>query len=460
MKRFLRSPPGLVLLSVLALGGTAATLAGLPVLQVDNDVRTMIPPDHPVLRWCDEVDDIFGATDAMVLALEGPEGLTPPLVELVRDLSDALAARHEDVLSLSTADTIEVRGTTLRPVPLLDEGPVDDAAVARLRERLDAWPVFKGMLVSGDGRVPAILLKVPMGIPVEQKDALLEDVRRIVDERIGASGLPVRAVITGEPVLTSEIGRRVHHDLTRLSPLALGVVLLMLLLTLRSVGGVLGPTLTVVLGTGATFGLMGLLGRPVMTVTSAIPVFMVAVGSAYGIHIVAHFREALGPGVRRRDALAASLGTVGGAVLVAAVTTMAGFLSLAVTPVVPVRDFGLFLCFGIGMAFLASMGVVPLILLPGRPGRGTPRAPGGGPPEGGLLRRILEGLASGSARLRWGVMALVLILAGVMAAAAATRLRVEVDSVGLFPEDSEMWQADRYFGERFGGTHTLSVVDA
>ena len=460
MKQFLRRPPGLALLALVSLVGTAAMLTGIPDLKVDNDVRTLIPPDHPVLNWCDEVDEVFGAADAIVVALDGDEGLTPATLTLTRALTDALTARYDDVLSVTTADTIEVRGTTLRPVPLVDDGPIGDASVAHLVERLDAWPVYKGMVVSNDGQVPAILLKVLMSIDVEEKDALLVDVRRIVDEQLVASGLDLRAVIAGEPVLTTEIGNRIHHDLGDLSPLALGVVVLMLLITLRSVGGVVGPTLTVVLGVGATFGLMGLAGRPVMTVTSAIPVFMVAVGSAYGIHIVAHFRQALGPGVRRRDAVAQALRSVGGAVLVAAVTTMAGFLSLGVSEVVPVRDFGIFLSFGVGMALLASLGLVPLILLIGPPGAAVSTVGGVSGPDagGGLLARLLAGLAGGSARARWAVVALALVIAGGMAGAAAAWLRVDVDSVSLFPEDSEMWQADHYFGARFGGTHTLSVV--
>ncbi|MFH1532246.1 MAG: MMPL family transporter [Pseudomonadota bacterium] len=460
MKQFFRSPPGLVVLALLAVGGTAAMLTGIPDLKVDNDVRTLIPPDHPILHWCDEVDEVFGAADAIVVALDGGEGLTPALITLTRDLTDALSERYDDVLSVTSTDTIEVRGTTLTPVPLVEDGPVDAGTITRLVERLDAWPVYKGMVVSDDGRVPAILLKVRMSIPVEEKDALLVDVRRIVDERVAASGLDVRVVIAGEPVLTTEIGNRIHHDLGDLSPLALAVVIFMLLITLRSVGGVVGPTLTVVLGVAATFGLMGLAKRPVMTVTSAIPVFMVAIGSAYGIHIVSHFRQALGPGVRRRDAVAKALESVGGAVLVAAVTTMAGFLSLGVSEVVPVRDFGIFLSFGVGMALLASLGLVPLVLLIGRPGRAASPVGGASGPDSrdGLLARFLAALAGGSARRRWIVAALALALAGGMTASAAVWLRVDVDSVSLFPEDSEMWQADHYFGERFGGTHTLSVV--
>ena len=464
MKHFIRTPPGLVLLAVLALAGTGAMLIGIPDLKVDNDVRTMIPPGHPVLHWCDEVDEVFGAADAIVVALDGGEGLTPDLLTLTRDLTDALSQVYDDVLSVTTTDTIEVHGTTLKPVPLVEDGPIDDDTVARLNERLDAWPVYKGMVVSNDGRVPAILLKVRMSIPVEEKDALLLDVRRIVDEQVAASGLDIRVTIAGEPVLTTEIGNRIHHDLGDLSPLALAVVILMLLITLRSVGGVVGPTLTVLLGVAATFGLMGLTGRPVMTVTSAIPVFMVAVGSAYGIHIVSHFRQAFGPGVRRRDAVAAALESVGGAVTVAAVTTMAGFLSLGVSEVVPVRDFGVFLSFGVGVALLASLGLVPLVLLIGRPGRASAAPVGGvsGPASrdsrDSLLARFLAALAGGSARRRWVVAALALAVAGGMTASAAAWLRVDVDSVSLFPEDSVMWQADHFFGDRFGGTHTLSVV--
>ncbi|NLG15768.1 MAG: MMPL family transporter [Fibrobacter sp.] len=100
-----------------------------------------------------------------------------------------------------------------------------------------------------------------------------------------------------------------------------------------------------------------------------IPVLLVAVGSAYGIHIMNHYFETLvSIGSKtlsekeHEELLGATMHGVGKAVSLAALTTMAGFGSLATSKIIPVRDFGIFTFVGVFAAFIVSIMFIPSIL--------------------------------------------------------------------------------------------------
>jgi predicted RND superfamily exporter protein len=455
--RALLRPWGLALMGGMVLVAVALLAVGTKDLIIDNDVRNMAPSVHPDMVFCDEVDDLFGSTDAIIVGLRGAEGLTPPVMRLVRELTKTLSQEYEDVISVDAADTIIVEGKILKPVPLLDEGEITEESVAGLRARLGEWDVFENMLVSGDGKVPALIVTLPVGSDLPMRQAAVEHVRKVVADAVARAGLDIEPAYAGEPVLSLEIGERINADITLLSPLALVVVLLVLMVSLRSIPGVLGPLVTVALAVGATFGLMGFLGRPVMVISSSIPVFLVAVGSAYGIHIVSHYLRYRQEGRGAGEAAGRTVRGVGPAVIGAAVTTVAGFLSLAVTDIVPMRDFGVFLAFGIVVALLASLTVVPVIMILSR--RTRARGPGPRDPDG-WLSGALQSLALFAARRRWVVVPVVVLVAAAMLTATLVKLRVDQDAVAMMPEESAIRQDDAFFRDHFGGTHTLAVVIA
>ena len=456
MLRFLRTPAGLAVLSALVVAGCGALFLGLESLYIDNDVRSVVPGDHPVMEYCDQVDKTFGSADRIVVGFQTDTSLSIPLLKLVRTITSDLEQRHEEVMSVTNTDTIVGEGATLKPLPLLDDGAVTDASVENLLARLEDWNMFDGTLVSKDRKSLALLVTVPSEFDLEGRVKTLADVRATVEKHVSASTVDVRVWVSGEPVISLDIGDRVTDDLGLLSPLALLAVLILLIATLRSVGGVVGPVVTVGFATGATFGLMGYLERPVMVVTSAIPVFMIAVGSAYGIHIVSHFKQNLLPGVSRAKAAARALKNIGGAVTVAAATTIAGFLSLGMSDIVPIRDFGVFLAFGIGVALLASVSIVPLILLIGRKGK-TPAA-SKDKSKADPLGSALDAISGAAAKHQIVVLVVAALLVSGFVTATALWLRVDQDAVAMFPEDAELRRADTFFGSNFGGTHTLSVV--
>ena len=106
-------------------------------------------------------------------------------------------------------------------------------------------------------------------------------------------------------------------------------------------------------------GIMAMLGKPINLVLTVLPTIMFVVGMSDVIHIVSKYLEELRLGNSKLDSLRVTIREVGLATLLTSVTTAVGFLTLYTSSVVPIQDFGLYVAFGVMIAFILSFMVLP-----------------------------------------------------------------------------------------------------
>ena len=144
------------------------------------------------------------------------------------------------------------------------------------------------------------------------------------------------------------------------------LTIMVILLVFRWQIGAFKPTLLSVLpaaiGSLWTFGIIGFLGNPVSILTAVVPVFIIVIGSADGLHFTSHFQEALMEGLDRKAAMTKTLKVVGVPMIITTLTSMAGFLSLLTMNTGSIVDLSVFATVGIFLAGIATWYVLPLIL--------------------------------------------------------------------------------------------------
>ena len=107
-----------------------------------------------------------------------------------------------------------------------------------------------------------------------------------------------------------------------------------------------------------TFGLIFGLGLKADIVTVIVPIFVIVMGSADGLHFVSHFQEeADNPDPVAR--VSSALSHVGIPMILTTISTAAGFLSLMFTGVEPIKQLGLFAAVGIVFAGVISFFSLP-----------------------------------------------------------------------------------------------------
>lgn len=119
------------------------------------------------------------------------------------------------------------------------------------------------------------------------------------------------------------------------------------------------PVLTVIL----TFGIQGWSGQPSSDLAAAMSLLLIIIGVADAVHIMAEYRHYRLVGQPHPKAIAEAMSKAGLSCLLTSLTTMVAFLSLyLVKPNIHTAIFGLFTTLGLGIAFVLSVVLLPLLL--------------------------------------------------------------------------------------------------
>ena len=445
---------GVVRLRLPILIATALTTAVLgwflKDMRINADVFSYLPDKDPAVQLNRYIGEQYGGTQLAVVGLEAGDVFAPAALDTVRRLTAELEQVDgvDWVTSLANALDIRKVDDDLRVAPLLEAGEEG------LREYTLGKPMYRGRLVSADGRVTILACRL-------REDADAGDTARQIRAAVEGLGIDGKLYFAGVPFQLAEITRLVFRDVLVLVPIAAALILLALALSFRSVRGVLLPLSAVLISTLWTLGIMNLCHISFSIITNIIPVVLLATGSAYGIHVVSAFGESAPPGdssppgESRRERASRSLSMVALPVLLAALTTMAGFLAFVFgSYLTMIREFGIFSSLGVLLALVASLTFVPAVLSY-LPPPAAERSAAGRPPRAGA--RVFERL--GGFVLRRAK--IILTVGGAVAAVAIAFLpmvRREVDVLSYFSRRTEIRQAERMMKADFGGSTTVQVL--
>lgn len=448
---------------VLVALATLALAAALPGLHKDTRADAFVPADHPARVLSREFRTIFGLGDPLVVAVvnPGPRGVFNPaslaLVHwLSRQLEQVPNIDPERITSLATEKNIRGTAEGMEVTPLLSEPPTTQAAADAIRAAVMGFPLQVGTLVAADGSGALIIAEQ---LDQDHAQATYDAVMALVSRAPLGPGDQVH--VTGEGALAGHMGAYIDADAARLNPVSALVILLLCLAAFRTLRGMLLPGLVVLATTVSTLGLMALSGVPFYLITNALPVALIGIGVADSIHILTEYYRlaARHPQWSGRQLANTALGNMLRPVSLTTATTMAGFLSLALSaPMPPMRWFGWFALLGVGLAWLYTVTLLPalLALLPAQCSSAYPAA-SAGQQATDRVGRVLTAL--GGAALRFPAVVVMLAAAVALAGiAGAPRIEVNDSLLRTFQDREPIVIADRVLNERFDGTYFLDLM--
>ena len=457
--RFIVSHPWFVIVAFSL--ATAAFAAGLPRLRVDFDMDKLFPPEHPEIVYKKWALDYFGIEEpAMVLIVnDGPRGVfTPETLALVTHVSERMkevdALDGDDLVSLSEIDNITSDGDMLAVDPFFFEPPATQDDADAIRDAVFANPMMLGTVVSHDGNATIVAADVVDGGQKERIHAALEDI--VTAAPHGDSVLE----IAGRPIVENEMARINNREIAHVLPIVVVTAAAALALALHSVRGVLLPLLVVLSSIVWTLGLMAWTGEVFSALNSPLPMMLVPIGIADGIHVIHHYMHVLARNTDRehREAVFETMQGMFVAVTMTSLTTAAGLGSLATSSLSTNRSFGYFAAFGTLAAMAFSLTVLPavLVVLP-RPRRGLGRFVAMASQESGAMGRAigyLHGLVTERPRrvLAGTALAVAVALAGF------PMLTIDGSVLKNFPADNVVRTADAAMVAHFKGSLPLEIV--
>jgi predicted RND superfamily exporter protein len=161
--------------------------------------------------------------------------------------------------------------------------------------------------------------------------------------------------VTGPPVRFYEFTGLLKRNFQKAALYALVTIIVMLLSHFRNVVCVLLALLPVLVGMLWTLGWMAVLGIAFNPANIIAITLLIGIGVSSGVHILNRFTEQRHPSILGKS--------TGKAVLVSALTTVAGFGSLMLAEHAGIASLGQVMALGTGMCMLAALTILPALLL-------------------------------------------------------------------------------------------------
>jgi len=413
-------------------------------LQHEDDLLAFLPHDNPDVALFDSINREFGTTDLALVGIEVANPFDPAflrtLQKVTRDLDQMAELNHVQSLTNVIDFTPDPVFGGIVTAPLVDQIPEDLAAQEALRTKVMSRDAIVGNLISG--KADAVLIYCYLAHNTDPR-FVANQIRAAVNE--GFPTLP--KYWGGGPFVSTYIYDTTSHDLRRLTPWAVLVIVFIMMLVFRDLIGTGVVLFSTAIGTLVSLGIMATAGVKFNIVLSAMPVVLFAIGSAYGVHVLARY-YALAKELDPSIALSRAVEETGPVVIAAGLTTAASLASFMLMDIEPLRTFGLFSAIGIIASLLLALTFVPAVIALTRLRRAPARSR--------LMREPLARLTVFAANHRVRV-GLALILVALIGAGFVGRVDTRVDQSTFFSRGSPPDRAERFLSEHFGGSQFVQI---
>ncbi|NPA35723.1 MAG: RND family transporter [Chlorobi bacterium] len=432
---------------------TAFFIYELRYVQVDSNLINSLPKNDPVVKLFNEVGAKFGGNEMGMIILEADNVLEPAVLKDIENITDTLAETDGilSVTSLTNMMTINVEDDDFEVKNLIndDNRPQNKQQAEKLKDEVAGNKMVSGSIISKDATATMILYTIKDGADVDS-------VSTVVMDKINRMHIKTKYYFAGAPFLRKYIDEIVSNDLRTLIPIAFIVIALILYLSFHSVRGIILPLLTAGLSIIWALGIFTMMGLKLSMVSNNVPIIILAVGSAYAIHVLNRVNQCEVKDKDKKISTAFMFMVV--PVSLTALTTMVGFLSFVFGAYLNmIRDFGIFAALGTFFSAVLALTLVPAMLavLPAKTRRETKNQID---PEKAKMKRFFLVPLSKRVVNHPGRIVLVWSLLFAVSIYGVFILKRSVSTTGYFKKDHPSTIAENIMSEKLGGSKPVFVV--
>ncbi len=310
---------------------------------------------------------------------------------------------------------------------------------AELSARIQSDPVVPYYLVGGSGKSFILQFIYADKASGEQIESLSE-----VFEPLREKG--ARVILMSNMVISHEVIKALKRDLYTLAGLALLLMVVVYFLSFRTFRAVILPLVLSLMALIWTLGTMALLGLELNLLSILTPCLVLILGSTYSMHMLNEYY------LSGRDVLLSSKHIIMTIVL-GALTTILGFLSLSFAPSGTLYTFGVSVSFGVFYSALLAVFCLPsaLLLLP------RPKKEKGEKLRAGILQKAVSAWSRIVVRI-WPFLVVIFFVTAVFFFLVKDRISVDSNYMSYFAEDDEFGLDCRFFSKEIGGTTPFTVT--
>ena len=470
---------------------TLGFAAALPSMQTDTDPVKMLDANNPAVVLYQQMKDDFQFNDVIVVGIHQTEGKSLFTVEALQRIhqitreiyriespspkntlgskilhrlqwlkraekDQAVSKRlivKEDIITPSTVDNILLTQTgELAVRPLMKDPPETESGAQAILKTIRTNLILKGKLASDDGSLVGIFIPIEKG-KKELSYYIGEQIREIT-RRYEKPGEVF--YLAGLPIAETTFGIEMFIQMAVYAPLAGLLIFILMFLFFRNLRLITGPMILAMMSVLWAMGGLVYSGNIVHIMSSMIPIFLMPIALLDSIHIISHLHDKIGDFDQKEDAVWYVMSFLFNPMLFTSITTMVGFMSLAITGIQPVEVFGITVGCGVFIAWFLSMTFIPAFIMV----IDFEKAVSHPSPEAKAVMmsaRVVSVFHSLSQRYS-GRLAVCGLLVFLISLAGILRIVVNDNPVRWFKSDHEIRRADRIMNRQLAGTYMTNLV--
>ena len=347
---------------ILAIVVTIFLVPGIDLLETKGGFDTLVSTDSNVFKNTRQLETEFGG-DPIVVVLKGPlDDIFSPESLTIIDSFETIFSSQNDVRVHSV----------LSPVTILKAAAEEAGKMGYVSEWNDPELINAIIGNSSNTMRPEMAKLVPdnehalMTITADGSNDYETSLELLGDIQFFFSSdqnpIPnVGTAITGDLEMMDEISNAIGNDMAKLLIMSVAIMEFILLVSFRVRWNLLA-LLMVGIAALWTFGIMGYLGVPLSMATMAGLPVLIGLGIDYSIQFHKRYQEEAAKTGSVDEALTTSTARMWPSVGIALVSTLIGFITLYISEVPMIRDFGLMLALGMlisyGVAFFTLNSII------------------------------------------------------------------------------------------------------
>ena len=490
-KTVLRHPLGAIC-AVLAL--TVAMAFGLPNFKLDASADSLTLEHDDDLNYFREVVQRYGSDNFLIVTFSPKEGdlFDEENLQLLSSLRDELAAIKGVESMLSLLDVPLLYSPKISVADLKNElntllSPGVDRQLAR-EEFLNS-PIYKNLILSADGQTTGMLatleldqkyldlvsardalrlIKSNQDLTLEQQIELdrvsqefldyrtakaTQSHQLVADVRNLMSGYRDRATtfLGGPDMITADMVDFIKSDLATFGIGILIFVIVTLAIIFRQLRWVVLPLSTCALCLIIILGFLSWIDWRLTVISSNFVALLLIITLALTMHLIVRYRELhrSQPDATQEQLVTATVTSMAKPCLYTVLTTMVAFLSLVVSNIRPVIDFGWMMTMGISLALVIAFIIIPAGMMLLGKGNNT-----GGNDNSASVTAVFSNFTE-----RHGSAVLLIALGlGILSVVGITRLEVENRFIDYFRSNTEIYQGMEIIDASLGGTTPMDII--
>lgn len=483
--------PKLVLTAIAVLAIIAAM--GLPNFKLDASADSLTLENDTDLDYFRETSQRYQSGDVLIVTYKPNQELfSDQSLDRLRSFRDDLT-RVEGVTSVNSILDLPLLYSPKRSLSEIktDVRTLSTEGVDRnlVRQEFLQSPIYRDMVLGPDQQTTVLLLNLDLdqrfnelvrerdglrlkrsreGLTEDEQQHLTAVSKTFLDYRTVASAkayarvAEVRSIMDsyrgeaelflgGVSMITNDMIEFIRSDLMVFGAAIILFIIGLLAVIFRQARWVVLPFSVCVLSVLFMLGWLSWIDWRLTVISSNFVALLLIIALAITIHLVVRYREYHReyPEWSQEQLVMATVRYMVRPCLYTALTTIVAFVSLVVSDIRPVIDFGWMMTIGLSVAFILAFVLLPagMMLLP----EGEPKDKGDNSAAFTLrFSRITE---------KYGAAVLIgSVLVGILSVYGISRLEVENRFIDYFKDTTEIYQGLSVIDQRLGGTTPLDII--